>query len=98
MLHAVPELLDALEAKLVQGGDPSELLSRIRWTDLVGWPEDLEGAKALKRRVLSLQALLQGLQAPLRATLVGLSQAPAYSRQGIRPDLPGHPCRLREEV
>lgn len=98
MLHAVPELLDALEAKLIQGGDPSELLARVRWTDLVGWPEDEAGAKALKLRVGSLQALLQGLQAPLRATLVGLSQAPAYSREGIRPDLPGHPCRLREEA
>ncbi|MBP1772876.1 MAG: hypothetical protein H6P99_2039, partial [Holophagaceae bacterium] len=32
MLHAVPELLDALETRLLEGEDPAELLSNIRWS------------------------------------------------------------------
>lgn len=86
MLHAVPELLDALEARLLAGEDPGPLLSRIRWSELVGWPTDLTGAKALKRRLSSIQTLVAGLQAPLRATLMGLSASPGYGRDGIAPD------------
>ena len=48
MLHAVPELLDTLEARLIEGEDPTVLLSHIRWSELVGWPVDPENAKALK--------------------------------------------------
>ena len=33
MLHVVPELLDALETKLVKGEDPMALLSGIRWSE-----------------------------------------------------------------
>jgi hypothetical protein len=86
MLHAVPELLDAIEAKLIQGEDPSALLSNIRWSELVWWPEDLKSAKILKQRILSIQTLLMGLQSPLRATLAGLSGAHSYGRDGSSGD------------
>lgn len=94
MLHAVPELLDALESRLVAGEDPAALLSTIRWSELVGWPEDQAGAKALKRRLSSIQALLAGLQSPLRATLIGLSGNPGYGRDGIPADASGLAPRL----
>jgi len=98
MLHVVPELLDALEAKLVEGEDPMTLLSGIRWSELVGWPEDPRGAMALKQRVSAIQAVLIGLQAPLRATLVGLSGSTGYSRDGSPAEVPAYPGRLRERV
>jgi hypothetical protein len=80
MLHAVPELLDAIEAKLIEGEDPSPLLSNIRWSELVWWPEDLKSTLVLKQRVASIQTLLMGLQSPLRATLASLSNSPSYGR------------------
>jgi hypothetical protein len=94
MLHAVPELLDAIEAKLVQGEDPSGLLANIRWSELVWWPEDLKSAKVLKQRILSIQTLLMGLQSPLRATLASLSAAPSYSREGVHSDASRLSARL----
>lgn len=98
MLHAVPELLDALEARLVRGEDPTALLGGIRWSELVGWPSDAAGALALKRRVSSLQALIMGLQAPLRAALIGLSDSEAYGRDGIPAGAPVLAPRLRGRV
>ena len=98
MLHAVPELLDALEARLVKGDDPAELLSGIRWSELVGWPEDAAGAHALKLRLVSLQILIMGLQAPLRAALTGLSGSAAYGRGGIPAGFNGLAPRLQERV
>ena len=95
MLHAVPELLDALESRLVAGEDPAALLSDIRWTELVGWPEDRTGAQALKRRVASIQNLLAGLQSPLRAALIGLSGNQGYGRNGIPADASAIVPRLR---
>jgi hypothetical protein len=86
MLHAVPELLDAIEAKLVDGEDPSALLSNIRWSELVWWPEDLKNTLVLKQRIASIQTLLMGLQSPLRATLASLSGSPSYGREGIPTD------------
>jgi hypothetical protein len=86
MLHAVPELLDAIEAKLIEGKDPSPLLTHIRWSELVWWPEDLKSAQVLKQRIASIQTLLMGLQAPLRATLASLSSSPSYCRDGIPND------------
>ena len=82
MLHALPDLLDALEHRLVAGEDPTGLLASIRWSELVGWPEDREGAQALQRKVASIQALVNGLQAPLRATLMGLAGDRGYGRDG----------------
>ncbi|WP_306589840.1 hypothetical protein [Geothrix sp. 21YS21S-4] len=98
MLHAVPDLLDALESRLVAGEDPGALLSSIRWSELVGWPEDQAGAYALKRRLTSVQTLLAGLQSPLRATLIGLSGSPGYGRAGIPADASALPSRLQEHV
>jgi hypothetical protein len=98
MLHAVPELLDALESRLVAGEDPAALLSNIRWSELVGWPDDLAGARALKRRISSIQMLLAGLQSPLRATLIGLSGNPGYGRNGIPADAPALAPRLHGKV
>ena len=95
MLHAVPELLDAIEAKLIEGEDPAPLLSNIRWSDLVGWPEDRKNTLVLKQRIASIQTLLQGLQAPLRATLANLSGSPSYGRGGLSPDASGIAPRLR---
>jgi len=82
MLHAVPDLLDTLEARLIAGEDPMGLLASIRWSELVGWPQDRMSAQALQRKVASIQALVNGLQAPLRATLMGLSGGTGYSRDG----------------
>jgi hypothetical protein len=83
MLHAVPELLDAIETKLIDGDDPSPLFAHIRWSELVWWPEDLKSALVLKQRIASIQTLLMGLQSPLRATLSNLAGSPSYSRGGI---------------
>jgi hypothetical protein len=98
MLHAVPELLDSLEARLVAGEDPTRLLAGIRWSELVGWPVDAGGARDLKRRIKSLQSLLAGLQSPLRATLLGLSGSAGYGRDGAPAEVPMLPARLRGKV
>ncbi len=98
MLHAVPELLDALETKLIDGEDPSALLSNIRWSELVWWPEDLQSALVLKQRIASIQTILLGLQSPLRSALVSLSGAPSYSRGGISAEAPVLAPRLFEQV
>jgi hypothetical protein len=98
MLHAVPELLETLEARLIEGEDPAALLSGIRWSELVGWPDDLAGAKALKQRILAVQTLLMGLQSPLRSALIGLSGASGYGRDGIPAEVPALAPRLRGKV
>jgi hypothetical protein len=98
MLHAVPELLDALEAKLIKGEDPAALLSGIRWFELVGWPEELSGALVLKQRIKSIQALIVGLRAPLRATLIGMSGSQGYGRDGIPAGAPALASRVRGKV
>lgn len=78
MLHALPELLDALEARLRLGEDPLPLLTSIRWSELVGWPQDLTQAEALKARLRRIQVLVEGLNAPLRATLAQLQEPHVY--------------------
>lgn len=98
MLHAVPELLEALEARLLQGEDPNQLLAGIRLSELVGWPVDPAGANALKQRIAAVQAVLMGLQSPLRSALVCLSGAPVYGRNGIAAEAPYLAPRLREKV
>ncbi len=82
MLHALPALLDELERRLVAGEDPLPLLAAIRWPALSGWPQDLQEAQAHKRRLGTLSALLTGLQAPLRATLMALHGESGYSQKG----------------
>jgi hypothetical protein len=98
MLHAVPDLLDTLEARLIAGENPMGLLSSIRWSELVGWPEDRAGALALQRKVASIQALVNGLQAPLRATLMGLAGDQGYGRNGQIPGGPALPPRVQGRV
>ncbi len=98
MLHAVPELLDALETKLMDGEDPSALLSNIRWSELVWWPEDLKSAVVLKQRIASIQTLLLGLQSPLRATLAGISGSASYGRGGFPMEASAVAPRLRGKV
>ena len=83
MLHDLPDLLDALEAQLVHGRDPLPMLTGIRWSELVGWPQDLAQAQALKARLERIRVLLEGLHAPLRATIVQMQEAPVYG-QGFR--------------
>lgn len=78
MLHSVPALVDELEARLVSGQDPLPLLASVDWRQLVGWPVDLEQALRLKRRVGEVLALLRGLHAPVRATLMAVSGSPTY--------------------
>ena len=98
MLHALPALLDDLEARLVQGKDPMPLLSAIHWPELVGWPQDLQEARRMKTRLETLKALLQGLQAPLRATLMGMRAEPTYSLKGMSAHTPLSLGRLPDLV
>lgn len=98
MLHALPALLDDLEARIVQGQDPMPLLSSIQWPDLVGWPQDLGEARSLKTRLENIKGLIQGLQAPLRATLMGLRAEPTYSLKGMSVPLPLSLGRLPDLV
>jgi hypothetical protein len=98
MLHAVPELLDVIEARLIQGEDTAELLAGIRWSELVGWPEDMAGARALKQRIVAVQTLLMGLQSPLRAAISRMSEAPVYGRGGFPAETPNRTQRLHGKV
>ena len=98
MLHAVPELLDALEAKLVRGEDPSKLLAGIRWSEMIGWPLDVTGARALKRRIDSLRCLIASLQAPIRATLLAVTDSGNYGRDGAPAEGAFLAGRLRERA
>lgn len=85
MLHALPALLDELERRLVVGEDPAPLLGAIRWPEIIGWPSTRQDAMRLKERLANIQMLLQGLQAPLRATLATLSPEPGYHPKGVAP-------------
>ncbi len=98
MLHAVPELLETLEARLVGGEDPGALLAGIRWSELVGWPDDAAGAKALKQRITAVQTVLMGLQSPLRSALTGLSGSPVYGRSGMPAEASAFAPRLFGKV
>ncbi len=98
MLHAVPELLDALETKLIEGEDPGTFLAGIRWSDLVGWPEDAAGARVLKQRIVAIQTLIMGLQSPLRAAFSGISESPVYGRGGFPAEAPARSQRLHGKV
>jgi hypothetical protein len=83
MVHSLPALLNDLERRLVQGEDPLPLLGSVRWPDLTGWPKDSTEALQMKQRLASLFALINGLQAPLQATLLALSESPSYGAGGM---------------
>jgi hypothetical protein len=78
MLHSVPALVDELESRLLAGKDPLPVLNSVQWSQLIGWPTNLEEAKRLKGRVRAVLTLLQGLQAPVRATLMALNPDVTY--------------------
>lgn len=82
MLHSLPALLDELERRLVAGEDPLPLMGSIRWPEVIDWPTNLQDAIALKRRLSGISALIHGLQAPVRATLMGLTQEASYQPKG----------------
>ena len=82
MLHTLPALLDELEQRLMSSEDPLPLLASIRWPEVIDWPSNREQAATLKARLRSITALINGLQAPLRATLMGLNQGAPYVAKG----------------
>jgi hypothetical protein len=88
MLHSVPALLDELEARLLSGQDPIPLLSTVSWGQLVGWPVDLDQARRLKWRIGEVMSLLNGLNAPVRATLLALNASSTYQPGSGRSNLP----------
>ena len=67
--------------------DPQPLLNSIRWAEVIDWPRTPEEAARLKRKLESIQFLINGLQAPLRATLMRLNQGATYVARG-GPNLP----------
>lgn len=82
MLHSLPALLDDLERRLIAGEDPLPLLGSVRWPNVVGWPQDHGEAMRLKERVAVLTTLINGLQAPIQATLHALNAASGYGAKG----------------
>ncbi|WP_316678127.1 hypothetical protein [uncultured Tolumonas sp.] len=82
MLHSLPALLDELERRLMAGEDPIPLVGSIRWPDVIDWPRDRQEALRMRSRLSSISALINGLQAPLQATLLGLCQSTAYKPKG----------------
>ena len=82
MLHSMPALLDELERRLMAGEDPSPLLGSVRWSEVIDWPRNRHEATQLRGRLGSITTLINGLQAPLQATLLGLHQNAAYKAKG----------------
>jgi len=82
MLHSLPALLNELEQRLVQGEDPMPLIASIRWPEVIDWPGNRQEADRLRSRLTTITTLINGLQAPLRATLMGLNQSGPYVARG----------------
>jgi hypothetical protein len=82
MLHSLPALLDELEHKLKAGENPLPLLASIRWPDVIDWPRGRAEAGQLQQRLQNLGVLLQGLHAPLQATLMRLDPGATYAAKG----------------
>jgi hypothetical protein len=87
MLHSLPALLNDLERKLMAAEDPMPLLNSVRWAEVIDWPKTLEEGARLKRKLEGIQYLIRGLQAPLRATLMRMSESSTYVAKG-GPNLP----------
>lgn len=98
MLHSLPALLSDLERRLTQGEDPVPLLASVSWNQVIDWPRNLDEAQALKRQLSGLQMLIQGLQAPIRATLMALNPQATYSAQGMDPMPNLVPMHLHERI
>jgi hypothetical protein len=82
MLHSLPALLNDLEQHLVKGEDPQALLASIRWPEVIDWPSNHQEAARLKAKLRTITTLINGLQAPLRATLMGLNKSGPYVARG----------------
>jgi hypothetical protein len=82
MLHSLPALLDDLERRLITGEDPLPLLGSVRWSEISDWPKDPASARQLKSRLASIHALINGLQAPIQATLMALTDSAGYGARG----------------
>lgn len=82
MLHSLPALLNDLERKLVAGEDPLPLLNSIRWAEVIDWPRTREEAGRLREKLERLKFLINGLQAPVRATLMRLVPEATYVAKG----------------
>jgi hypothetical protein len=87
MLHSLPALLTELEHKLMAAEDPLPLLNSIRWPDVIDWPRTGPEAVQLKRQLDGIKFLINGLQAPLRATLMRMNEGATYVAKG-GPNLP----------
>ena len=87
MLHSLPALLDDLEHKLMAAEDPMPLLNSIRWHEVIGWPRNREEILWLRGKLDGLKFLVNGLHAPLRATLQRLNPGTTYGAKG-GPSLP----------
>lgn len=99
MLQSLPAMLDDLERRLIAGEDPLPLLGSIRWPNLVGWPQEPSEAQRFKARVSSISALINGLQAPLQATLLALNASPAgYGAKGAVALSALQPLRFSEHI
>ena len=82
MLHSLPALLDELERRLVAGEDPTPLIGSVRWSEVIDWPRTRKDAQGVRARLAGISLLVNGLQAPLKATLLGLNQNAAYKAKG----------------
>jgi hypothetical protein len=87
MLHSLPALLDDLEHKIKAAEDPLPLLNSIRWNEVIDWPKTREEISWLKGKLDGIKFLINGLQAPLRATLHRLNPGVTYAAKG-GPNLP----------
>jgi hypothetical protein len=87
MLHSLPALLAELEHKLMAAEDPLPLLNSIRWPDVIDWPRTREDAARMQRKLDGIKFLINGLQAPLRATLMRMNEGATYVKKG-GPNLP----------
>lgn len=84
MLHSLPALLDDLEGKIMAGENPLPLLSSLRWPEVIDWPRSREEAARLQQRLANLGMLVNGLQAPLRATLMRMDPGATYAAKGYQ--------------
>jgi hypothetical protein len=82
MLHSLPALLTELEQKVMAGQDPLPLLNSIRWPEVIDWPRTPDEAIRLKSQLAAILFLINGLQAPLRATLMRLNEGATYVAKG----------------
>ncbi len=98
MLHSLPALLNDLEAKLIEGEDPIPFLAGVRWQEIIGWPTNRAEALQLQQRLKNLRILISTLEAPLRATLMKLTEGSTYAPQGGMPLPPTVSVRVHQHV